>query len=295
MATDPIVTREVGHVPQRAEDAHKGQVGRVAVIGGCDGAETLMVGAPALAANGALRGGAGLVRVFAPERIRGPIAVLAPCATLHTLPPEAKSVVAAVEAFGADAAVVGPGLGDSLTPDVLHELVHGLSIPTVIDADGLNLLSAGPGDRFSDPSRYILTPHPGEMRRLLAAKGRDEPLDESSATRRAAALALSEIYGCVVILKGRGTVVTDGKRIYVNQTGNAGMATGGTGDVLSGVVAALIGQGMESLEAAILGVHLHGLAGDFAAEELGRWSMTALDLLEYLPEAFCEHSLLGTE
>jgi NAD(P)H-hydrate epimerase len=93
------------------------------------------------------------------------------------------------------------------------------------------------------------------------------------------------------VLKGRGTVVTNAERLYVNETGNAGMATGGTGDVLTGVIAALIGQNMDPYEAAILGVYLHGLAGDFAAEELGRWSMTALDLVEYLPEAFSEYGM----
>jgi NAD(P)H-hydrate epimerase len=97
------------------------------------------------------------------------------------------------------------------------------------------------------------------------------------------------------VLKGRGTIVTNGQRLYLNETGNAGMATGGTGDVLTGVIAALIGQRLEPFEAAILGVYLHGLAGDFASEELGRWSMTAMDLVEYLPEAFSEHELSGSE
>jgi NAD(P)H-hydrate epimerase len=97
------------------------------------------------------------------------------------------------------------------------------------------------------------------------------------------------------VLKGRGTIVTNGRRLYVNETGNAGMATGGAGDVLTGVIAALIGQRMEVFEAGILGVYLHGLAGDFASEELGRWSMTATDLVEYLPEAFCEHEMSGAE
>jgi NAD(P)H-hydrate epimerase len=99
----------------------------------------------------------------------------------------------------------------------------------------------------------------------------------------------------VVVLKGRGSIITDGERLFVNETGNAGMATGGTGDVLTGMIAALIGQRLPALEAAILAVYLHGLAGDFAAEELGRRSMTAMDLIEYLPEAFCDHELSGSE
>jgi len=167
--------------------------------------------------------------------------------------------------------------------------------PIVIDADGLNLLAGVPRFDIPDARRVVLTPHPGEARRLLAARGDDRAIDASSPARRAAASALSALYGCTVVLKGRQTIVTNGDRIYTNETGNSGMATGGTGDVLTGVIAALIGQKMDPFEAAILGVFLHGLAGDYAAEELGRWSMTALDVIDYLPEAFCEHEMAETE
>ena len=114
-------------------------------------------------------------------------------------------------------------------------------------------------------------------------------------SRRDAACALVECDGCTTVLNGRGTIVTDGQRLFLNETGNAGMATGGTGDVLTGLLAALLGQRMDPLEAAILGVYLHGLAGDFAAEELGRRSMTATALIDYLPAAFCEPDLTGSE
>ena len=136
-----------------------------------------------------------------------------------------------------------------------------------------------------------MTPHPGEMRRLLASVKSEIKLENTSTSRREAACALADVFDCCVVLKGRGTMVTNGQRLYLNETGNAGMATGGVGDVLTGVIAALIGQGIEPFEAAILGVYLHGLAGDFAAEELGRYALTAMDLIEYLPEAFGEHEM----
>jgi NAD(P)H-hydrate epimerase len=165
----------------------------------------------------------------------------------------------------------------------------------VVDADGLNQLATASPSALPDPRHLILTPHPGELRRLLAARGHDMSVAPNSEARRAAACALHEAYGCIVVLKGRGTVVTNGERLYINETGNAGMATGGAGDVLTGVIAALIGQRMDPFEAAILGVYLHGLAGDFASEELGRWSLTATDLIEYLPVAFSEHELSAPE
>ncbi len=294
MPLEPIVTHEIAAAPMRRDDAHKGEVGRIVVLGGCVG-ETMMVGAPALAANAALRSGAGLVQILAPESIRASIGVLAPCATLRALPVNVESLLDAIEAFAADVIALGPGLGDSLTPDVVAALLSAFRGAIVVDADGLNLLAAGPRSDIPNARRIVLTPHVGEARRLLAARGVDRAIDASAPSRRAAACALVETYGCTVVLKGRGTVVTNGERLYVNQTGNAGMATGGTGDVLTGVIAALMGQRMEALEAAILGVYLHGLAGDYAAEELGRWSMTALDVIDYLPEAFCEHGLAEAE
>jgi NAD(P)H-hydrate epimerase len=254
-----------------------------------------MVGAPSLAANAAFRSGAGLVQVLAPEAIRTSVAVLAPCATIRRLPTEAAALLRAATDFHADVVAIGPGLGDSLSASVVVEFLTGFRGPIVVDADGLNLLAGVPRFDIPDARRVVLTPHPGEARRLLAARGIDRAIDASSPARRAAASALSAAFGCTVVLKGRQTIVTNGDRIYTNETGNAGMATGGTGDVLTGVIAALIGQKMDPLEAAILGVFLHGLAGDYAAEELGRWSMTALDVIDYLPEAFCEHEMAETE
>ena len=284
----PILTREIAALPSRADDAHKGDVGRIVILGGCCDT-TLMAGAPALAANAALRAGAGLVQLLVPEPIRTTVAVLAPCATLRTLPSTVAGVVDAVTDFAADTVAIGPGLGNTLEPDVLVEVLNRLAIPIVLDADGLNRLGEAKSTSLANPDRIVMTPHTGELLRLLSARGDDRAIGSDADSRGAAALALVEKYGGIAVLKGQGTIVTDGSRLYTNETGNAGMATGGMGDVLTGVIAALIGQRMDPLEAAILGVYLHGLAGDFGAEEMGRWSLTATDLIEYLHVAFAEH------
>lgn len=288
MSRELIVTQEIAPAPTRRDDAHKGDVGRVAVIGGCAG-EVMMVGAPSLAAAAALRGGAGLVQLFVPDRIRESVAVITPCATVRALAADAPSILAGLAAFDTDVLAMGPGLGDSLSPQTVADVIAGFAGPMVIDADALNALAKMPTFAIPDSTRVLLTPHPGEARRLLSSRGVDKNIESGAPSRRVAACALAELFGASVALKGRGTIVTNGERIYTNQTGNSGMASGGTGDVLTGLIAALIGQHMPVLEAAILGVYLHGLAGDFAAEELGRLSLTALDLIDYLPEAFAEH------
>jgi len=295
MAREPIVTREIAPLPERADDAHKGEVGRIVIVGGCCDETVAMIGAPALAASAAFRAGAGLVQLMVPEALRPAMGVLAPCATLRTLPTRSSDIVAAAEAFGADVLAIGPGLGRSLSALCIAEVLSGFAGPKVVDADALNLLAEAGAVAIAEPSRTVLTPHPGEAQRLLQARGANGAIGRDARARRAMACAVVEAYGCVVVLKGRGTVVTDGQRLYINETGNAGLATGGTGDVLTGVIAALMGQRLPAVEAAILGVYLHGLAGDFAAEELGRWSMTATDLVEYLPEAFGEHQVGAAE
>ncbi|MEK6799461.1 MAG: NAD(P)H-hydrate dehydratase [Planctomycetota bacterium] len=295
MTNDLIVTREIAPLPSRRDDAHKGEVGRIVIIGGTCGPDAAMVGAPALAANGALRAGAGLVQLLVPAEIRTSTAVLAPCATTRTLPSDSASILAAIADFSADVVAIGPGLGSTLAGTAIVEVLTQFSGPAVVDADALNRLAEAPTFALPRAHRIVMTPHPGEARRLLSARGRPCPVDETAPARRQAACDLVAAYGCTVVLKGRHTVVTNGDRLFVNETGNSGMATGGTGDVLTGVIAGLIGQKMDPLEASILGVYLHGLAGDYAAEELGRWSMTAIDLLDYLPEAFSEHEATQAE
>ena len=290
MAREVIITREIAPLPQRADDAHKGDVGRVLIIGG-SAADSFMAGAPALAAYAALRSGAGLVQMVVPAEVRAAAVVICPAATARTLPTDGPDLLRVVEEFEADVVALGPGLGTSLTPETVMEVVRQYPGNMVIDADGLNLLAKSGVTTFPNPLRIVLTPHPGEARRLLSAAGKTADFAPTAEGRKEAALELVDAYGCNVVLKGHGTVVTDGDRLFVNATGNSGMATGGAGDVLTGIIAALIGQKMAPLEAAMLGVHLHGLAGDFAAEELGRHSLVATDLIDYLPEAFCEHAL----
>ena len=286
MPRRPVITKEVAPLPAVAEDAHKGSVGRIVIIGGCHQAATgkMMIGAPALAASAAFRCGAGLVELVVPASIQQTVAILAPCATTRTMPSDADGLLAVVADFRADAVALGPGMGDSMAPHDLTVFLERLDQPVVIDADALNQLAQARDRNRLRTDRAVLTPHMGEAKRLLLAAGVNPPED-----RRDAACALVTAYGATVVLKGPGTIVTDGKRIYVNETGNSGLATGGTGDVLTGVIAALLGRAMPVLEAAILGVYLHGLAGDFAAAEFGRRSLMALDVIDFLPEAINEH------
>lgn len=291
---EPIITREIATLPLRKDDAHKGEVGRIAIVGGCSG-EVTMIGAPALVANAALSAGAGLVQMFLPEAITAQTLLMAPCATARRLDAHSSKILSGLSKFSADVLAIGPGLGDSLESPAVVELVAAFQHPVVIDADALILLSQAGDAEFNNPRRIVMTPHPGEATRLLARTNTDRTAELSRMPRRIVAQNLQAMYGCVVVLKGQGTIVTNGDRIYINETGNSGMATAGAGDVLTGIIAALIGQNMDPFEAAILGVYLHGLAGDFAAEELGRWSMTATDILDYLPEAFHEHATVQEE
>jgi NAD(P)H-hydrate epimerase len=250
-----------------------------------------MVGAPALAANAALRSGAGLVKLACPKSAQQTIASVAPCATSVPLPSTRTGQLArsSLNEIGTlledqDVLAIGPGMGQgaSIRQIVTGVLGRATGRPAVVDADGLNALA--------DTNRWwtfvtgpvVLTPHPGEMRRLL--RGAKLTIDEGD--REAMAVAFARLTGQVVVLKGAGTVVADGEQVYVNQTGNPGMATGGTGDVLTGVIAGLLGQGLDPVSASVLGVHVHGKAGDLAAKQLGQLSMTAADVLDALPAAF---------
>jgi NAD(P)H-hydrate epimerase len=176
---------------------------------------------------------------------------------------------------------LGPGLGQSADVDrLVADLYRRLPQPMVIDADGLNALARNPKVLEQPGGPRILTPHPGEFGRLASAAGIPGLAQVGQAAQFAAR------FKCVVVLKGHRSLITDGDHNELNETGNPGMATGGTGDVLTGVIAALMGQGLEPHAAAHLGCHVHGLAGDMAAEELGQVSLIASDLLKYLPRAF---------
>ena len=180
------------------------------------------------------------------------------------------------------AVVLGPGLGrDPDTGEFVRSFVTSVESATVVDADGLNLLAGRAGALKSAPGSFVITPHPAEAGRLLGLPASAPiPKDRKKAVRDLVALT-----GAVAVLKGHGTLVCDGDRLYENRTGNPGMATGGTGDVLAGVIAALLAQGLEPFEAAVLGVFVHGRAGDLAAKEVGEVSLVATDLLDFLPDA----------
>lgn len=271
---------------KRPREGHKGNFGRVLIVGGSVG----MVGAPALAANAALRAGAGLVKLACPDVCQQTVAGLALCATSVPLSSNEDGCIgtAAIDILlelsdQHEVLAIGPGMGRDVG-DVVNALLAVAERPKVVDADALNALAETDHWWQSAEPPIVLTPHPGEMRRLVEGAGLEVDLRD----RQASAAALSELTGAIVVLKGAGTVVTDGAKVYVNTTGNPGMATAGAGDVLTGLIAALIGQGMSPLDAAVRGVYLHGMAGDLAAERLGEVCMTAADLIDCLPDAFVQ-------
>jgi NAD(P)H-hydrate epimerase len=269
----------------RPADSNKGSCGRVLVIAGSRG----MSGAAVLCASAALRAGAGLVRLATPAGVWPLVAVANPCYLTAPLPDDehgllsaqAESVILGL-ARANTVVALGPGLGRSEAITALVSAVLAqVSAPIVLDADGLNAVQGCTERLRARIAPTILTPHPGEFARLLRT---DIPTVQARRQELAARFAAE--HGVILVLKGHGTVVTDGRRLYVNSTGNPGLATGGTGDVLTGVIAALLGQGLDPFAAAQLGVHVHGLAGDLARDDLGEVSLIASDLLLYLPRAF---------
>jgi ADP-dependent NAD(P)H-hydrate dehydratase len=252
-----------------------------------------MAGAIALAGMACLRSGAGLVKLGVPECILDCVAGFEPAymtiplacdASGYLFPQAADQLQEHVQA--ATCVACGPGLGRSAGLTQLVRRLYGSVVqPMVIDADGLNSLAASEEGLSVAVGPRILTPHPGEFDRLARASQSSLRSRENQISQ---AKELSACHGLVVLLKGHRTVITDGARTAENTTGNPGMATGGTGDVLTGVITALICQGMTPFDAAVLGAHVHGRAGDLAAAELGQVSLIASDLLRYLPKAFQE-------
>lgn len=278
-------------LPDRPADGNKGTFGRLLIVGGNDE----MIGAPVLAGMAALRTGAGLVQIALPKSVLAPALSICPELIGMALsgPDDTGRLVEAAEK--ADAVVVGPGLGQSdHARDRLLALV-GLDRPMVVDADGLNLLAAmdrWPSDRFQ--ARAVLTPHPGEMRRLAKLLPRDEigawtdsiPSDDGSRLRVAATAA--RVSGQTVVLKGARTVVTDGQRVYVNATGDSTLSKAGTGDILSGVLGCLLAQRLPLFDAATLATWLHGRAGEIAGTRYGRRSALGREVIDALPGAIRE-------
>ncbi|MBI5852407.1 MAG: NAD(P)H-hydrate dehydratase [Planctomycetes bacterium] len=252
-------------VPARPRDAHKGTFGTLLVVAGSPG----MLGAAILAARAALRGGVGLVRVALPRELMSSLTIAVPPAI--TIDRDGAPIEALCA--GVTAILVGPGLGAT---ERTRAFVRGLlqvraNAPIVLDADALNVLAPWPAGRAVENA--VLTPHPGEAARLLA-----RTVAEVQGAREASALALASRSGAVVVLKGAGTVVADGERVFVNTSGNAGLATAGSGDVLAGLLGALLAQGMTPFDAARLAVHVHGKAGDRVAARLSEAGLCADDL-----------------
>ncbi|MBU2702929.1 NAD(P)H-hydrate epimerase [Sporomusaceae bacterium BoRhaA] len=273
-------------LPKRTASCHKGDMGWAFIVAGSEG----FTGAAALAAQGALRSGAGKVTLGVGESIYSIAATKLTEVMVKSLPDKVGGVLTrdslpAIQSFlaQADVLALGPGLGrDERTLSLVTELIQSVQLPLVIDADALYAVAKDPSVLGSSQALCIVTPHPGEMAALTGLT-----IEEIQSNRLAVARQYAAEWKSIVILKGAATIVAfpDGE-VYINTTGNVGMATGGTGDVLTGMITAFIAQGCSSHDAAIIGVYLHGLAGDLLAEN-SPVGMTAGDLAQAIPAAVC--------
>ena len=268
-----LITRTDIELPERRRSAHKGDFGHLLIIAGSEG----YTGAPVIAAHAAARAGAGLVTVAVPKEIY-------PIVAGHC-PPEVMPQPLSFDQVppGFDAVAIGPGLGQKPeTQKLVWKILSTAAVPVVVDADALNALAQAPGALKKLPAPFVLTPHPGEMARLVGKTAKEVQADRWEIAKR-----FSQEYGVVLALKGAGTVVTDKSgKLWINSTGNPGMAKGGMGDALTGIIGALLAQKMMPLDATRAGVFWHGLAGDVAAAKHGEASMLASELIDYLGDAF---------
>ncbi len=273
-------------IPPRAADSHKGDYGRVLIVAGSMG----KTGAAHLAARGALRSGAGLVTVATPASCLPIVAALGPEYMTEALRESAAGVdpseVDRVLEMARDVIAIGPGLGQAPgTQEFIRQLVDRATAPIVVDADGLNAFANDP-DRLSgrEGRDVIITPHPGEMARLVGMS-----TDEVQASRLEIARNFAVAHHVYVVLKGHRTLVaTPDEQVFINPTGNPGMATGGTGDVLTGMIAAWLAQLLDAEAACTLAVYLHGMAGDLAEADEGDVAMTSADLAAHIGAAVLE-------
>ena len=281
-------------LPRRPPDVHKTQCGRLIVIAGSVG----LTGAAVLTSHAAMRMGAGMVTLGGPESLNDVMEVKLTEVMTRPLPEVRKRRCLSLRALGeikrmceqADCLAIGPGLSSHHeTSELVRRVLREVSIPLVVDADGLNALRGAPKIFHEVKSSVVVTPHPGEFSRLTGAPVAQIVADPIGTARR-----FSEAHKVTLVLKGASTVVawSDGQ-VFVNSTGNAGMATAGAGDVLTGITAALVGQGVPPQEAAVAGVYLHGKAGDLARTARGEMGMVAGDLVDFLPEA-TQRVLKGT-
>lgn len=284
---------ELPLLPKRKDQSHKGDFGYALLIGGSRG----MAGAIALAGKACIRSGVGVARVACPEIVISTVAGLEPCYVTVPLPCDRQTGRVSFEKarrelepllHASDGAAVGPGLGRSPDEMALALWVYREFPGTlVVDADALYALSQSPSTLVEHAGHRILTPHPGEFALLSGVPAADRELQIAAADRMAADAQVT------ILLKGFETYITDGDQHAVNDTGNPGMATGGSGDVLTGIITALVCQRFSEVGAAYLGAQVHGLAGDAAAKKLGQISLIATDIIDFLPEAF-KHRMLFT-
>ena len=264
-------------LPDRDPWAHKGCFGKILLLCGSVG----FTGAAALAAKAALRTGAGLVFLGVPQSIYAIEAIKLEEAIVFPLPEEDGKLSqeawddVAPRIAQMDAVLIGPGLGQSAgVLEIVSRVLQEFPGPVVVDADGINVLSAHRDILRGRTAPTIVTPHDVEFARLGGCIGQD---------RAESAAFLARDLGCIVLLKGHRSIITDGTVCYINQTGNPGMAVGGSGDVLSGIIVSLLGQGIAPLEAAACGAWIHGAAGDLCARELGQYGMLPSDMVQNLP------------
>lgn len=273
-------------ISARRLNSHKGDYGHLFVLAGSPG----LTGAAYLASRGALLSGSGLVTLGIPESLN-PIMEVKLTEVMTKPLAETKKGTFSLRAFAqirailpkVNALAVGPGLSSNpQTQRLVHKILQTTALPLVLDADGLNALIGRLKVLDEVKSDLVITPHPGEMARLLNLK-----VAEVQKNRAKLAKDFAKKHNLAVVLKGYRTVVASrGGQVYINQTGNPGMASGGCGDVLTGIIASFLGQGMDPYSAAKLAVYVHGLAGDYAAKEKGEIGLTATDILDNLARAF---------
>lgn len=279
-------------IPKRKADSNKGDYGHVFVLAGSAG----LTGAAALCAQAAIVSGSGLVTLGIAKSLN-PIMARKLTEVMTKPLPETSGQTLSEKAFPeilkfagkADCVAIGPGLSRNPgTQRLIRKLIVALSIPIVLDADGINAIEGKASILKSAKASIVITPHPGEMSRLVALSR-----DRISKAKEKVAKDFANKYNVVCVLKGHRTAVArpNAAKTYINKTGNPGMAKGGTGDVLTGMIASFIGQGIRPFDAARLGVYLHGLAGDLAVKEKGETSMLATDLLNKIPDAIKRYQL----
>lgn len=267
---------------RRNPEAHKGDFGHILILAG----SARFSGAAVLCAQAALRSGAGLVTLGIPKGLNSAVIKIKPKEVMTLSLPETNEGALSLNALkiardfstNIDVLAIGPGLGrNKSTQGLVRKVIAKIDKPTVIDADGLNALSG----RLKIQRDMVLTPHPGEMAGLLGVS-----VKKVQSERKQIALRFAKQHRVTLVLKGHNTVVADYKgNLYINKTGNPGMATAGSGDVLTGMIAAFLGQKLDAFEAAKYAVYLHGLAGDLAAEEKTQLSLIASDIIDYIPKA----------